>query len=164
MFSLLTLVVTHRDTTRLIKEARVASNQQHQDTLAALAKTDATITAMQEQARIMSNQLRVSQDEFTATQRPWISMDSAKPFGPLIFVNGGSDIGGSLNFVLTNSGRTPAVHVFPWVNPVLMTTANLYQIISTTRAFCEERRRSQFSQEEGGILAAQTKLSRIHRL
>jgi hypothetical protein len=105
----------------------------------------------------MQGQLDVSRGEFTATQRPWMSIESVKPLGALSFVNNGSDIVSSMNFVLTNSGRTPAIHVFPWVNPVLMTTGNLYEITSKTREFCEERRRSQFSQEEGGVLAPPNK-------
>jgi len=154
IFSLVTLLVTHADTRRLIKEARIASKQQHTDTLTALNKTDAQIAALQEQAKTMSNQLNLSRDEFAATQRPWISIDSMKPVAPLSFVNGGSDLVGTLNFVLTNSGRTLAVHVFPWVNPVLMTTFNMYDIMSKTTAFCEASRPSQFL---GGILAPPNK-------
>jgi hypothetical protein len=152
--SLVTLLVTHADTRRLIKEARIASKQQHTDTLTALNKTDAQIAALQEQAKTMSNQLNLSRDEFAATQRPWISIDSMTPSAPLSFVNGGNYLAGTLDFVLTNSGRTPAVHVFPWVTPVLMTTFNLNDVMSKTREFCEVTRPAQFS---GGILAPPNK-------
>jgi hypothetical protein len=151
IFSLVTLLVTHADTRRLIKEARIASKQQHTDTLTALNKTDVQIAALQEQAKTMSNQLNLGRDEFAATQRPWISIESMKAFAPLSFVNGGSDIVGSFNFVLTNSGRTPALHVFPWVNPALPTTGNLSEVLSKTTEFCEARRQSQFYSTEGGI-------------
>jgi hypothetical protein len=152
--TLVALLVTHADTRGLIKRTRIASDQQHTDTLTALNKTDAQIAALQEQAKTMSNQLKLSRDEFAATQRPWISIDSMTPFAPLSFVNGGSDLAGTLEFVLTNSGRTPAVHVFPFVNPVLMTTFNLDDIMSKTREFCEVIRPSKFS---GGILAPPNK-------
>jgi hypothetical protein len=151
--ALLTLTVTHCDTRDLITETRTAADQQHKDTLAALGKTDDSIKALQEQARIMSNQLGVSRDEFTATQRPWISIDSVTPYAGLIWVNNSADITGSVNFVLTNSGRTPGVHIFPWVTLVLMTTGNLAEIIDKTTAYCEPRRKPyESSSAQAGLL------------
>jgi hypothetical protein len=101
MFSVLTLVVTHSDTARLIEEARVASKQQHDDTLTALRKTDATIAAMQTQADIMR-----------AAQRPWVKV-ALQIAGPLTFTSEEARV--LIAFVLTNAGNSPAINVD--VNP-----------------------------------------------
>jgi hypothetical protein len=97
MFSLLTLFVTHRDTARLISDARVASKQQHGDTLMALQKTDATVAAMQTQADIMR-----------AAQRPWVKV-ALEIAGPLTFTPEEARV--AIAFVLMNTGNSPAVNV-----------------------------------------------------
>jgi hypothetical protein len=152
---------THRDTVTAITEAHTSANQQHQDTLSALSKTDANIAALNGQASIMNDQSRVSRDEFTATNRPWISIDSMKISSPLVFGDNGN-ITVSVQFSLTNSGHTPAIFVNPNVIPVLMTAGHqLSKVISSTRAYCENRRVGEFSPMESGILVRQGKLSLI---
>ena len=69
-------------------------------------QTDQTIAALKGQADIMRGQLEVSRDEFNATQRPWISIDFVRISSPLFFLDSG-DIGLSLQYSMTNSGRTP---------------------------------------------------------
>ena len=69
--SLIALLVTHADTRVLIKQTRLASDQQHIDTLTALRKTDATITAMKTQADIMRGQL----DQMRSEGRAWVSIE-----------------------------------------------------------------------------------------
>src|SRR6516162_566030 len=59
---------THQDTLVAIEETRHGSEQQRQDTLTALSKTDVTIAALQEQAKVMRGQL----DELRVEQRPWL--------------------------------------------------------------------------------------------
>ena len=49
VFALLTVLVTHRDTMAIIREAERTSSQQHSETLAALEKTD---NAISETARL----------------------------------------------------------------------------------------------------------------
>ena len=61
--AILTLIVTHRDNLAIIEESRRTADQQHTDTLAALGKTDATISAIQGQADIMRDQLGVMKSE-----------------------------------------------------------------------------------------------------
>jgi hypothetical protein len=113
IFSLVTLLVTHADTRRLIKEARIASKQQHTDTLTALGKTDATIAAMKSQAEIMQGQL----DEMRTDRRAWV--------GPLI-----GKLTDALKFnqeaqmviSLQNTGREPATDVAYYFEATTPTT------------------------------------------
>ncbi len=58
IFSLVTLLVTHADTRRLIKEARIASKQQHDDTIAAVGKAE------------VANE--ISQKSLSIVQRPFM--------------------------------------------------------------------------------------------
>jgi hypothetical protein len=68
--AILTLIVSHCDNRAIMWEAQRASGQQHADTLAALGKTETTITAMQTQASIMRGQLEEmkSSGEFAKAQ------------------------------------------------------------------------------------------------
>ena len=106
-----------------------------------------------EQRGVTQGQLNVMQSEFTATQRPWISVDSMKISSPLFF-NANGDITLSVHFSLTNSGRTPGIFVYPNVTFVLMTmtTGQLSTIIGKTREHCESKRLGKFSPMESGIL------------
>jgi hypothetical protein len=99
IFSLVTLLVTHADTRRLIKEARIASNQQHTDTLTALGKTDATIAAMKE-----SN--RINRESYTYSQRAWVSCNVVMADDLIFDVNGASV---TLGCVFNNTGHSPAL-------------------------------------------------------
>jgi hypothetical protein len=63
------MIVSHSDTRSLIKDEKYASAQQHNDTLAALAKTDSTISALKTQADTMRNQLA----EMRNDKRAWLS-------------------------------------------------------------------------------------------
>jgi hypothetical protein len=58
IFSLVTLLVTHADTRRLIKEARIASKQQHDDTFTAIGKAE------------IANE--ISQKSLSIVQRPFM--------------------------------------------------------------------------------------------
>ena len=87
-------------------------------------QTDQTIAALKGQADIMRGQLEVSRDEFTATQRPWISLDSKPSISSLYFLDDGN-ISFNVQFTVSNSGRTPAIHAFPYVDTVLMTKGNI---------------------------------------
>jgi hypothetical protein len=135
-------------------EMRSGADQQHHDTLTALGKTDATIAALNGQARVMNDQLTVSQNEFTATNRPWISIDSMKISSPLVFGDNGN-ITLSVHFSLANSGHTPAIFVNPNLIPVLMISGHqLSKVINSTRAYCENKRIGEFSPMESGILVS----------
>jgi hypothetical protein len=117
-------------------------------------KTGQNVATLQEQASTMKGQLDVMRDEFTATNRPWISLNSKPEItAPLIFGDNGN-INTSVHFSLINSGRTPGIFVYPNVTFILMTTGNqLSQIIRNTREYCERNRFVQFSPMEGGILS-----------
>jgi hypothetical protein len=68
-------------------------------------KTGQNVATLQEQASTMKGQLDVMRDEFTATNRPWISLDSKPEItAPLIFGDNGN-INTSVHFSLINSGR-----------------------------------------------------------
>jgi hypothetical protein len=98
--SLIALLVTHADTRVLIKQTRLASDQQHIDTLTALRKTDATITAMKTQADIMRGQL----DQMRSEGRAWVSIE---PFlGNVTWNKDGVSI--NLKFTMKNTGKLPA--------------------------------------------------------
>jgi hypothetical protein len=92
-FALGTLIVTHLDTDRLIKEAKIASDQQHSDTSAAIA--------VAQQAN------GISQDMASRQLRAYVYV---KP--PAMGVTGLSagDVGSAV-IAIRNSGQTPAYHV-----------------------------------------------------
>jgi hypothetical protein len=116
MFSLLTLFVTHCDTTRLIEDPRVASTQQHNDTLAALTKTTDVVSethaladAAQKTANaaIQANQLTLN--TFVAGQRPWVLYDDARPTSPLVI--GDDRLSLEFTLLVKNYGHSPAREV-----------------------------------------------------
>jgi hypothetical protein len=104
------------------------------------------------QRQVTQGQLKVMRDNFTATERPWISIDTIPPAisSPLRFDNGNISL--ALRFVLRNSGRTPAIYVSPNVTAILSTTLSIHQIVSMLREYCENNRIAKFSPTETGIL------------
>src|SRR5260370_1462788 len=91
-------------------------------------------------------------DEFTATERPWVSNDAKLTISSPLFHNRNGDISLSLHFQFRNSGKTLAIFVAPDITVVLSTTGSLYQIISGVREYCENSRRTKISPSESGIL------------
>jgi hypothetical protein len=130
---------------------RRGADQQHIDTLAALGKTDAEISALETQAGIMGGQLEVTREEFNATQRPWISIDSVQISATLLFLGSG-DINLSLQYRVTNSGRTPAIYVSPTSIGVFTKQHDVSEILRKTIDYCEEQRIAKFPPKQGGIL------------
>lgn len=95
----------------MLVEMRFSNQQQHEDTIAALAKTDATIAAQNAQAKIMQGQLQ----EMEVAQRPWVTADIT-PSQDAIFNDQGASFG--LQFFFRNTGRSPAwafisINAFP---------------------------------------------------
>ena len=114
--SLVALLVTHADTRGLIKQTRIASDQQHTDTLTALGKTDATITAMKSQAEAAVKSAGAAETALKLTkeqQRPVIWLNDLGT--PQFVLNKIPDnpTGGQIVWTwhFTNYGRTPAVHM-----------------------------------------------------
>jgi hypothetical protein len=103
------------------------------------------------QQHTMQGQLDVMGEDFTATERPWVSNDAKPVSGPLVFLPNG-DISLSLHFQFRNSGRTPAIFAAPDITIVLSTTGSIYQIITKVRAYCENSRLAKFSLTESGVL------------
>jgi hypothetical protein len=104
--ALLTLIVSHCDTTRAIRDARKAATQQHSDTLAALRKTDATIA-------VLKGQL----DEMHSDRRAWITAANIDLSGDIKYGASSNTINIPLIFDIINTGRAPAIYVFPNVKP-----------------------------------------------
>jgi len=98
---------THQDTLVAIEETRHGSEQQHQDTLTALSKTDVTIAALQEQAKVMRGQL----DELRVEQRPWLYASEIKIGGSLYYTINGIMI--PFDFRFKNAGHLPALLAYP---------------------------------------------------
>jgi len=86
----------------MLIEMRHGGDRQHEDTLAALGKTDATIAAMQGQSEIMRGQL----NEMEIARRPWVTADFGIA-GPLEMQDGALTT--TLGIILRNTGQTPAV-------------------------------------------------------
>jgi hypothetical protein len=149
-------IIQYGETHRFNKKQLRFLNAQLAEMRGSSAQTDQSIAALTEQAGTMAAQLTVSRDEFIATQRPWVSLDS-KPTITSLYVNEGGDISFNAQFTFFNSGRTPAIHVFPSVAMVLMTTSNLSEIITKTMEFCQRWRNTVFSQTESGILVPPNK-------
>jgi hypothetical protein len=148
IFSIIQFGETHRFNKKQLRFLNAQLAEMHSSS----AQTDQTIAALKEQAKIMAGQLNVSRDEFTATNRPWISIDDKPTISsPLTHLPGG-DISLSLNFILRNSGSTPAIHVSQEVIAVIGTTFSLHQIVSTITGYCEEIKVAKFSPTETGIL------------
>jgi hypothetical protein len=96
------LLVTHADNKAIIAEARTTATQQHNDTLAALAKTDSTIAALNAQANVMRGQL----NEMDIARRPWVTANIA-PTDQITTQDGSISI--STLITLRNTGQTPAI-------------------------------------------------------
>ena len=110
----------------MLVEMRHAGQQQHKDTVAALSKTDETIAALKDQAKLSSNQIHVMEEQ----QRPWLD---AVPGAdrPFVFDDKGS-VEGEFSLTMVNVGNMPAVQVhvsaflLPGTGPLPM-TATEYQ-------------------------------------
>jgi hypothetical protein len=66
----------------------------------------------EQQRGVMKGQLETMQAQFTATERPWISVDSIHIPAPLFF-DANDEITMLLQYRVANSGRTPAIYVMP---------------------------------------------------
>lgn len=84
-----------------------------------------------------------------ATQRPWVSADVSLA-GPLTYDGNGANI--SLELLLTNSGHTPALYVWPWIVPYLLKTGRDPRDEQKVR--CDEVRNRPFSHSELGVMIA----------
>jgi hypothetical protein len=69
IFALLTMIVTHVDTMRVIKAARTAAAEQHNDTVVALSKTDAAIA----ESRRLADAANKSANLAEAASRAWVA-------------------------------------------------------------------------------------------
>jgi hypothetical protein len=121
VIAMITLVVTHRDTMHALKEARIASGRQHDDTQAALrlaaeanrtaqAASVSQIEQMAAQANAATTQAsaakaaaETAQQSLVAAQRAWVDPYGAGFDGPL---TKGQNINVDVQY--TNTGREPA--------------------------------------------------------
>jgi hypothetical protein len=94
IFSLVTLLVTHADTRRLIKEARIASKQQHDDTSAAIGKAQ---TANE-----------ISQKSLSVVQRPFMYVVETPMVGMLL----GTNVRWTFPISWENSGTTATKNLY----------------------------------------------------
>ena len=101
IFTLVTLLVTPRDNTAIIDEARTTATQQHNDTLGALTKTESTIAALKSQAGVLRDQL----NEMMISRRAWVSADFAV-VDQISMQDGSVPI--HLRITMRNTGRSPA--------------------------------------------------------
>jgi hypothetical protein len=117
-------------------EMRSGADQQHRDTLAALAKTDATIAAMQGQAEIMRGQLRVMEID----KRPWVAIDAAIPdtFRAIHADDQNAAMSLTVDFILSNTGEAPAVYVRTW--PTLVITGPPGDPLHYSKLLCDQLR------------------------
>jgi hypothetical protein len=69
LLALATIIVTHVDTMRVIKATRTAANEQHNDTVVALAKTDAAIA----ESRRLADAANKSANLAEAASRAWVA-------------------------------------------------------------------------------------------
>jgi hypothetical protein len=154
-------VVAIRVGTMDSKKQRGIMQGQLTEMQAASRKADDTIVALKTQAEIMRGQLNVSRDEFTATERPWISVDSIQPIG-LYFIKNPTTrdptnyyISALFHFSLTNSGRTPAIFTQPDLTIVMIPKTRVFNdVVDQVRAFCAAKRSAKFTANDDGTLAA----------
>jgi hypothetical protein len=99
-------------------------------------QTDDTIAALKTQADIMRGQL----EEMRADRRPWIALTKTDIFKPLTYNQYGASI--SLNFMIRNTGRTPALYVFP--DPITKVSAAMLSsgvdVIDEQEKYCRQSR------------------------
>ena len=88
LFSLVTLLVTHADSRRLITEAEIASKQQHDDTFAAIGKAE------------IANE--ISQKSLSIVQRPFMYVAET----PMVSLPHDNTTRWSFPIVWENSGAT----------------------------------------------------------
>ena len=120
-----------------------------------------TLTSTDEKAganlTALKDQLSVMRDEFAAANRPWVSLDSKPEIsGSLLFDKDNGNINLSAHFDLFNSGKTPAVFVYPSVRAILMPAGHqLFRIVEKAREFCDKERSAPFpaTELELGVLA-----------
>ena len=102
VIALLTLMITHFDTVRVIEEARTSSETQHSDTVLALAKTDKAI----EESHRLAEAAGVQADAAKVGNRAWISPRFVSIDGA---IKDGQPIG--IRVLYDNAGKTPALNV-----------------------------------------------------
>jgi hypothetical protein len=113
--AIVTVAVTHHDTARAIKEARIAANTQHNDTIAALdlsTKTSAAqiqqMTAQAQAAKTQADAAKIAadtaQDNLVSGSRAWVGPTDARFDTPALTV--GADA--SVDIMYLNTGREPA--------------------------------------------------------
>lgn len=124
--ALLAMIVSHSDTRGLIKDEKHASAQQHNDTIAALAKTDATISALKAQADTMRNQLA----EMRNDKRAWVS-PSTLNIRQIWGTGDHPDDYIEIVVTLLNTGREPAINTSFSVSPEFFPTDDIKRLGDT---------------------------------
>lgn len=94
IFTLVTLLVTHADTRRLIKEARIASKQQHDDTFAAIGKAE------------IANE--ISQKSLSIVQRPFMYVAET----PMVGILHDNTVRWNFPIYWENSGATATKNLY----------------------------------------------------
>jgi hypothetical protein len=140
IFALLTIIVTHVDTMRVIKAARAAATQQHDDTVVALRKTDAAVA----ESRRLADAANKSANLAEAAARAWVaavrfefahSSDTAEPLKVRIATqNVGREPARALTHRLGSAYiESPSLPVAQWGDlPEFMSNASL-----ELRALCK---------------------------
>jgi hypothetical protein len=93
--------VAHIDTRIIIKDAKTTRNVQHADTIAALNKTDQTITALRDQARALTDQAAALKGQLEALR----AIVAPKGFNKGTTVLGGIQLK-TWTAIWTNTGNT----------------------------------------------------------
>jgi hypothetical protein len=121
------MIVSHSDTRSLIKDEKYASAQQHNDTLAALAKTDSTISALKTQADTMRNQLA----EMRNDKRAWLS-PSTLNIRQIWGTGEHPDDYVEIAVTMLNTGREPAIDTSLSVAPQFLKIDDIRRLGNTS--------------------------------
>jgi hypothetical protein len=106
-----TLLVTHRDTSNVIAEAQRASKQQHEDTMAALGKTDTAISETTQLANETKRAADIAQQNLILSRRPWLDFAGDIEIKEPLTIRKDGEVEVTLKTSAKNTGQSPALGV-----------------------------------------------------
>ena len=103
------IILSHSDTQKALRDARDLADRQHEDTLKALAKTDAAIEQTRRLADAAGQSAETAKNVFVTDQRPWVAVAPHIVSDLKWDTNGDARV--TVDILTENTGKTPAVNI-----------------------------------------------------